>query len=232
MDKDNNTLRIDRKRNTGTAIIDGYKLFFKNIDIIIRRTWILAIIYALTCGAMAYYFFIHLMPKLYSTPNGMNFNFKEQATEWGLFSAIVVFFFFMVLLLMASVYSALKQHSLTCIIPRSKWYGTINFKDIPSVAYTAWRAFKHLWHYIAIVMVVFIITTLMSLLMESSAIYLAVAHIKAQQSVVMGDQIVMPQHIGLITFAVFTFCGLLQAYIHTSSLFPFYYFYYSKEKNR
>lgn len=230
MDKDNDKLSIDRKRSTGAALIDGYKLYFRNLDIIIRRTWTLAILYALTCGAIGYHFFMRLMPKLYATSDGMHIDFKEQATELGIFALLIVIFACLVLLMISTVCQALKQHSQTGTMPRSHWYGSVNLKSIPSVLRAIWLIIKHFWRYIALTLVVFIITTIVCLLMESSAIYLSIAHIKAQQSVAMGDQIVMPEYIGLLTFAVFTFCGLLQAYIHISSLFPFYYAYYSKEK--
>ena len=40
----------------------------------------------------------------------------------------------------------------------------------------------------------------------------------------------MPEYIGRLNFAVFALMGFLQAYIHLSTLFPFYYLYGSIEQ--
>lgn len=220
----NDKLSASIQRNAGSMIIDGYHLFFKNLGTIIRRTWILAICYALSVGFSCYYYFIHIMPKLHTDA----ITFKELATFIG---AAIVYLIFAILII-ATILKMLTEHRNNDFVFRGKWYGELNVKTIPLAFKVFWRILKHVWRYFAVVLVVSIITIIVSCFMEGSAIYLSIAHMKAQESMAIGDPYQMPEHIGLITFGVFTFCAFIQAYLHASSLFPLYYAYCSFEKEK
>lgn len=222
MDKDNNKLAAGHKRNAGAAIIDGYHLYLKNLATIIRRTWPIALFYALTIGFIGYYSFMKVMPLTHGS--------SMPAKELIVLGIAILVYLLLVLLLVSTTVKLLNEHRSNGMITKGRWYGELHLKNIPTVFRVFWRILRRFWRYLAVTLVVFIITTIVSLFMESSAIYLSIAHLEAQESFMMEDPYQMPEHIGLITFVVFTFSALLQAYIHMSSLFPFYYAYDSNQQ--
>jgi len=78
--------------------------------------------------------------------------------------------------------------------------------------------------------VVLIATTLLMLVVQLPANILCLANLQSQMGALMEDPLGMPEYIGRLNFAVFALMGFLQAYIHLSTLFPFYYLYGSIEQ--
>lgn len=297
----NERLSIQRKRITGGVITDGYMLFFNNIWTIIKRTWILAAAYALTCGLIGNYALSNMLPKM-MTPDGLQPRLSDLWPEIGFMAIYVLFFLLMVVLMVSQVINMLQEHkehnTITC---HSIWkqilHQKINRRMVLVVAWlmvmlvltcavtegTAWgmnmltgtdsimqslpsllivvlvllllivallpfsytlmksaiegplpikpplkgygKAFQHEGMLFTVLLTTAIITAVCTLLLEAPAFYVTVAHIEAQKSVAIGDPNGLPGSIGLMTFLAFAVSGFFQAYIHISTIFPFYYAY-------
>ena len=78
--------------------------------------------------------------------------------------------------------------------------------------------------------VVCVITSLLTLVCELPAFIIALANAEAYAGLATGDQLGLPDYIAPMTYCVFTIAGFIQAYVHLSTLFPFYYAYGSIEQ--
>ena len=85
------------------------------------------------------------------------------------------------------------------------------------------KGFHHWGKLFAITLVVGIITLLLTFIGQLPNHVLTIAHLLAQAGHAQGDPLGMPDNIGLINFGIFTLTGFIQAYIHISTIFPFYY---------
>ena len=88
---------------------------------------------------------------------------------------------------------------------------------------------RHLGRLFVVTLVVAIVTLLLSLVIQLPQIILATATVKAMMGVAYGDPVVLPQSISWISLAVFAIGSFFQAWLHLSTLFPFYYVYGSIE---
>lgn len=79
-------------------------------------------------------------------------------------------------------------------------------------------------------LMVAIITTLLSFIIMQPYNILTAAMIRAQMGVAGGDPVGMPDYMGWMSFVVFCISGFIMAYLHLSTLFPFYYLYGSVEQ--
>ena len=212
-------LSYSRKRSIPAAIIDGYHLYLHHFGALLVRTWPLLLAYSLLLGYIAYFAFEKVSPSVQIAHKLPPIN-----DLWPLIGALAGYFV-LVVLMIASTIKAMQEHRATDTIKRGHWYGSIGICQVPLVFKVLWRCLRRFWHYIAIILVVMIITTLLTVVFECSGIYLGIAYDLANESTAQGNPAVMPEHMGLITFVTFTFCGFFQALIHTSALFPFYYAY-------
>lgn len=219
MDNVEQKLSYNRKRSIPAAIIDGYHLFLHNFAVLLKRMWPLLLCYSLLIGYIGYLSMVKLSPVLASASSLPPFK-----DIWPLVAAMAAYAVIAVLM-MATIVKALQEHRSTDTITSGRWYGSIGIRQVPLVFKVAWRCLRRFWRYLAIMLVVVIVTLLLTVVFESSAIYLGIAHDLACKSAANGNPAVMPSHIGLITFGTFAFCGFFQALIHTSALFPFYYAY-------
>ena len=80
--------------------------------------------------------------------------------------------------------------------------------------------------------VVLLFTSLLSLVCELPAVIMIMANILAYVGLAQGDPLGMPENMVPLTYAVFFVAGFIQAYVHLSALFPFYYAYGSIEEMR
>lgn len=212
-------LSYNRKRGIPAAIIDGYHLYLHHFAALLLRIWPLLLCYSLLTGFIGYYALIKLSPTIQTAHQ------LPAIKELWPFIAAYCGYFIIVLLMMATVVKAMQEHRATNTITSGQWYGSIGIAQVPLVFKIIWRCLRRFWRYIAIVLVVMIISALLTVVFESSGIYLGIAFNLANESAANGNEAVMPENIGLITFATFTVCGFFQALIHTSALFPFYYAY-------
>ena len=211
-------LSYNRKRSIPAAIIDGYYLYLHHFAALLLRTWPLLLCYSLLTGFIGYYTLVKL-----SLPSPSN-ELPAFNELWPLLAATVAYIV-LALLMIATVVKAMQEHRKSNTITSGRWYGSIGIMQVPLVFKIIWRCLRRFWRYIAIVLVVIIITALLTVVFESSAIYLSIAFKLAHESTANGNPAVMPESIGLITFATFAASGFFQALIHTSALFPFYYAY-------
>ena len=218
----NERLLLTRQRSTGAVISDGYKLFFANIWTIIKRTWILAIVYAIVCGLIGCHACMNMLPKMMTT-DGMHLKMSDMWGEIGILTAYELLFLLMAVLIISQVLSMFREHmangTITC---HSVWKQVVPLKVKPKGFR---KVFRHLGLIFAVLLVTFIISLIACLLMEAPALYITEAHIEAQKSMAIGDPNGLPASIGVLTFLSFAISGFFQAYIHTSALFPFYYAY-------
>lgn len=302
----NERLALSRQRNTGAVISDGYNLFFSNIWTIIKRVWILAIVYALVCGLIGNYALMNMLPKMMK-PDGIHASLSELWPEAGILAAYELFFLLMVVLIMSQVITMFQEHkqhntiscrsiwkqllhqrinrrmvliitwmlvgmALTAIVTAGAAWGMKALTGAESImgslpcllvvvlvlllimvallpfSYTLMRsaidgpmpftpptkgygkAMGHEGLLFAVLLTTGIITLVCTLVLEAPAFYVTLAHIEAQKSVAIGDAYGFPDNIKLLTFTAFTFSGVMQAFIHISMLFPYYYV-YGKIKN-
>lgn len=94
------------------------------------------------------------------------------------------------------------------------------------------KGIRHLGKLFLIALVVVIVTLLLTFVGQMPGHVLTIAHLLAQAGHAQGDPLGMPDNIGLITFGVFTLTGFIQAYIHLSTIFPFYYAVGGEEQNQ
>lgn len=85
------------------------------------------------------------------------------------------------------------------------------------------RAAHHFGPIIVVTMVVCLVVGVASVFIEFPAFILSMANVESQIGVTKGDELDMPVPLFWFNFATFSIIGLLQAYIHLSMLFPFYY---------
>lgn len=82
----------------------------------------------------------------------------------------------------------------------------------------------------ATIFVVCLFTGILSLVCELPAVIMAAANTMAYVGLAQGDPLGMPENMVPLTYAVFFIAGFIQAYVHLSTLFPFYYAYGSIEQ--
>lgn len=103
-----------------------------------------------------------------------------------------------------------------------------SFLKIMGSAYSI--GLRHLGSIFIVTLVVAIVTSLLSLVVQLPANILYVANLQSQLGVLQGDPIGMPDYMGRLNFAIFALMGFLQGYIHLSTIFPYYFLYGSIEK--
>ncbi len=88
---------------------------------------------------------------------------------------------------------------------------------------------RHWGMLFAVAFIVAVFTWLLSMVCELPAVIMTVANAKAYAGLALGDPLGMPDSMVPMTYCVFTVAGFIQAYVHLSSLYPFYYAYGSIE---
>lgn len=94
------------------------------------------------------------------------------------------------------------------------------------------RGLSHVGMLFAIAIVVVLFTVVMTLVIQLPAVILYSATVKSQLGLAYGDPAGMPEAMSWVSLVVFTLSGFVQAWIHLSTLFPFYYAYGSIETER
>lgn len=97
---------------------------------------------------------------------------------------------------------------------RMKW--TPPFEGYSQVA-------RHLGKIVVVAIVVWIVVGVVSAVVQMPAFILTAANLEALNDMARGDAVDMPQPLFWFNFFTFALAGLLQAYLHLSTLFPFYY---------
>ena len=84
---------------------------------------------------------------------------------------------------------------------------------------------RHWGLLVATLIVVVLFTSLLSLVCELPAVIMIMANTMAYVGLAQGDPLGMPENMVPLAYAVFFVAGFIQAYVHLSALFPFYYAY-------
>lgn len=222
MDK-NTELTLRRNRSIQAVIRDGYRLYSKFFSRLLRSSWIQAIIYALATGLSMAYFFTYLLPPLMS-----DYHISSKLLIW--LGTFVAFLIAAVLLAFAGGVAPLHEHSLTDNIRSpQRWWGRwpwkLTFKGITKLPRMLWKAVRshQLGTLIVVSLIMLLLVVVVMLLLMMPAVILGIANVEAAAGWAAGDEVDMPDNLFLLNFAIFSACGFLQAYIHLSTLFPFYY---------
>lgn len=222
----NNDLSVHRTPRSMQAVLsDGYRLYAQNFVRLVRSSWIQAILYALTLGFSQSYFYTNVLPA--ALQGADQSQLAPVALLWvgsGLLMLLVI-----VLFAFAGGVAPLHDHCQTDAIhaPR-RWWGRwpwrLMAKGVIALPRMLWKVIRHqLGTLIVVSLVMALVVAVASFVLQLPANILATANIQAQVGLAAGDAVDLPANIFWINLAVFSFCGLLQAYIHLSTLFPLYY---------
>ena len=222
MEKDKN-LSAHRTRSFQAIISDGYRLYTQNFGKLVRASWVQAIIYALVTGFSMTYFFSSLLPKLAAHEGLM-----PELALWG--GTFVVFLIAAIIFAFAGGIAPLHEHWQTNAISKPRrWWGrwpwklTLRgLKVLPRMLWTTIRRGR-LWTLIAVALVMLLVVLVATVIFQMPAIILATANIEGATDIAAGDVPDLPENLWALNFFTFSVCGFLQAYIHLSTLFPFYY---------
>lgn len=219
----NNDLQLLRPRSIAAVVRDGYRLYMGNFRRIFRTSWLMALLYALAfawlMSNMAYYIIpLHVV---------------------GLWHIVSLAAFVISALLLASyALAACREHRQTGSISRCRhWWGTwpclkalvLLLKGVRWFFTAGLRRFGLLF---ATLLVTAIITLLLTFFCELPGIIIGTANVKAYAGMFMGDELGMPDYLPTLTFVAFTIAGFIQAYVHLTTIFPFYYAYGTIEHQR
>ncbi len=218
MEKDQD-LSLRRSRSLQAVIGNGYLLYGRNFWRLVRSSWVHAVIYALVLGFSMSTFFTHW------AESG---SLSSHLGVWLL--SVAAFAVAMVLFAFAGGIAPLHQHSLTGTIsaPR-RWWGRwpwqLTARGIVRLPAMLWRTVRsrHAGMLVVVLLVMLLVVLVAMALLQLPAVILATADVQAAADRAIGDMPDMPENLFLFNFATFTVCGLLQAYIHLSTLFPLYY---------
>lgn len=216
-------LSAHRSRSFQAVIIDGYRLYAQNFWRLVRSSWIQAVVYALVTGFSMTWFFTSLFPLLAARQGLM-----PEVAIWG--ATLVAFLLAAVIFAFAGGVAPLHEHwHSNAISQPRRWWGRWPWKltlrgmtVLPSMLWKAVRKGK-LWTIIAIALVMLLLVLVATVVFQLPSVILATANVEAQVGLAAGDAVDIPENIWWMDFLTFSVCGLLQAYIHLSTLFPFYY---------
>ncbi len=223
MDKEKKHSVHGSPRSLQAVLSNGYQLYGKNFWRLLRSSWIQAVIYALLVGVSMTYFFSWLLPRLM-----LHGSFGLELTYWCI--TLLLFLASAALFACAGGVAPLQEHALTGNISKPRrWWGRWPWR-------LAWRSFvvlpRMLWKtirrrqlgtLIAVSLAMLLVVIVATIVLQLPAVILAVANVEAQAGLADGDAVDVPRNLWLINLGTFSACGLLQAYIHLSTLFPLYY---------
>ncbi len=217
-----NELSLLRSRSIQAVLSDGYRLYARHFWRLVRSSWLQAIIYALAFALFMACFFTHLLPRAMS---GLSIG-SEMLVSIGTF---VLFLLAAILLAGAGAVAPLKQHAETDAISGPlHWWGRWPLKltvrsvvRLPRMLWVVMR--RHAGALISVCLIMLLVVLIATVLFMLPAVVMAIANIEAASGTAAGDAVEMPDNLFWMNFATFGICGLLQAYIHLSTLFPLYY---------
>lgn len=223
MEKNNDLSVHHAPRSMQAVLSDGYRLYAQNFTRLVRSSWIQAVIYALTTGACVTYYYTRLLPLVLSHDASM----LTTLAIW--LGTGVIFLLAAILFAFAGGVAPLHDHFQSGAIhsPR-RWWGRwpwrLMLKGLTTLPRMLWQVIRHqLGALIVVTLVTALVTLVASAILELPALILSTANMQAQVGLAAGDAVDLPENFAWINFATFSFCGLLQAYIHLSTLFPLYY---------
>lgn len=219
----NNQLSAHRARSFQAVVGDGFRLYLQNFWKLLRSSWIQVLVYALILGFSMTYFFTDLLPRLI-THHGM----LSQLLTWG--ATLVAFLISAVLFAFAGGIAPLHEHwhAETISMPL-RWWGRwpwkLTFRGLTALPMMLWKALRkgQAGALIALALIMLLLVLVATVIFQLPAIILAIANVEAQNGLAAGDAVDMPENIWWLNFATFSFCGVLQGYIHLTTLFPLYY---------
>ena len=217
-----NELSLDRSRSIQAVLSDGYRLFGRYFSRLLQSSWIQAVIYALAFGFTMAVFFTNILPLLME-----HRSLSSELLPW--IGSILLFVIAAILLAVAGGVAPLQQHAETDAIsaPRhwwGRWPWKLTLRSIVRLPKMLWSVLRRqpgrLLSVCLIMLLVVLVTTMLFML---PAVVMTIANIEASTGRAAGDAVEMPENLFAINFATFAVCGLLQAYIHLTTLFPLYY---------
>ncbi|MBO7110264.1 MAG: hypothetical protein J6V97_09275 [Prevotella sp.] len=219
---DKNELSLHRSRSIQAVLRDGYRLFGQNFSRLLRSSWIQAVFYALAFGFTMAFFFTNILPLLME-----HRSLSSELLPW--IGSILLFVIAAILLAVAGGVAPLQQHAQTDAIsgPRhwwGRWPWKLTLRSIVRLPKMLWMVLRRqLGRLVSICLVMLLAVLVTTMLFMLPAVVMAIANIEASTGRAAGDAVQMPENLFTMNFATFAVCGLLQAYIHLTTLFPLYY---------
>lgn len=224
-----NDLSIHRSRSVQAMLSDGYKLYTRHFSHLMRSSWIQALFYAFAFGFTMAIFFTNILPLLMDDRS-----ISSELFPW--IGSILLFVAAAVLMAVSGGVAPLQQHAQTDTIgtPR-RWWGRwpwrLTLRSIVQLPKMLWAVMRRQpSRLISICLIMLLVVLVASLLFMLPAIVMTIANMEASKGMAAGDAVQMPDNLFVLNFITFAFCGLLQAYIHLSTLFPLYYL-WGNQKN-
>lgn len=225
-----NELSLCRPRSIQAILGDGYRLFSRYLSELLRLSWIQALFYALTFGLTMAIFFTHVLPLL--------MQHRSIASEWlPLTGSILLFVIAIILLAVAGGVAPLQHHAQTDSIsaPRhwwGQWPWKLTLRSVVQLPKMLWTVMRHqLGKLISVILVMLLVVAVATVLFMLPAVMLAIADTEASSGQAAGDAVQMPENLFALNFATFAACGMMQAYIHLSTIFPLYYLWGNEREN-
>ncbi|MCR4602351.1 MAG: hypothetical protein K5683_02300 [Prevotella sp.] len=220
---DKNSLSAHKTRSMQAVMADGWRLYYQNFGILLRSSWIQAIIYSLVAGCSMTYFFTELLPLKLGDQSLM-----PALAIWA--ASLLLFILAVIVFAFAGGFAPLREHFQTDAMSKPRhWWGRWPWRLIgrgltalPKMLVLCIRRHQ-LSKLIVVSLVMLLLVVVATAFFLMPAIILAVANIQGQADLAVGDAADLPEHLWLLNFATFTVCSFLQAYIHLATLFPLYY---------
>jgi len=220
---DNNTLSAHKTRSMQSVMADGWRLYFQNFGLLVRSSWIQAIIYSLVAGFSMTFFFTELLPLKLA-----DLSLMPALAIWG--GTLLLFVVALALFAFAGGFDPLKEHWQTDTISKPRhWWGRWPWRlmvrglsALPKMLMLCIRRHQ-LSKLIVVSLVMLLLVVVATAIFLMPAIILAIANIQGQADLAVGDAADLPENLWLLNFGTFTVCSFLQAYIHLATLFPLYY---------
>ena len=222
-------LALLRKRSMASIISDAYRLYMDNFKKLFRASWPLAIIYAAVFALTTNLFIRDVLTAVTTISDWSMVDWSAFLSHCWMAIGSMLLFVIAALLLASTAFWACRCHKQTGAIERSlHWWGVWPSLWYPktlgkSIKWFFKPGFRYWGMFFATWLITMFITTAITLFCELPAVIIGIANVKAYTGAAMGDPLGMPDYLPLMTFIAFFVAGFVQAYVHLSSIFPFYY---------
>lgn len=217
-----NELSLHRSRSIQAVLRDAYRLYGRFFSRLVRSSWIQAVLYALAFGFTMAFFFANILPRLME-----HRSISSELLPW--IGSILLFVATAILLAVSGGVSPLQQHAQTNSISAplhwwGRWPWKLTLRSIVRLPKMLWTVMcRQPGKFISVCLIMLLLVVVLTILFMLPVVVMTIANIEASSGRAAGDAVQMPENLNVMNFTTFAVCGLLQAYIHLSTLFPLYY---------
>ena len=230
-------LRLWKIRSTAGVVSDGYRLYASKFRLLLRSSWLAAILYGLAFAWLMSTLIYHVLPLGVAA-----WIYGWEAIDWHSqtpalckIAASMLTFLFTALLMASYGLHGCRCYGRTGQFPRAPhWWGALPPLKSLSLLLKGFkwlfpRGLRHLGLLLVVGITTGIVTSVLTVVCEFPAFIIAIANIEAYAGLTLGDELIMPPYLPWLTFGIFTLAGFVQAYVHLYTVFPPCYAYTSIE---